>query len=86
MITTYINNYFSKEMLRKSWQIGKNLNKLRKQKGLSQDQISKLADIFYNTVINLDSGGITNPSTDTLKRLTKSLDVSVDILLRFNYD
>jgi transcriptional regulator with XRE-family HTH domain len=39
--------------------IGKNIKKLRKQKGLSQDRLSKLADISYNTVIKLESGGIT---------------------------
>ena len=37
--------------------IGKNINKLRKQKGLSKDRLSKLADISYNTVIKLESGG-----------------------------
>lgn len=62
--------------------IGKNIKKLRKQKGLSQDRLSKLADISYNTVIKLESGGITNPSIDTLQKLTKALDVSVDDLLR----
>ena len=40
--------------------------KLRKQKDLSQDRLSKLADISYNTVIKLESGGITNPPIETL--------------------
>ena len=62
--------------------IGKNIKKLRKQKGLSQDRLSKLADISYNTVIKLESGGITNPSIDTLQKLSKALNVSVDDLLR----
>lgn len=62
--------------------IGKNIKKLRKQKGLSQDQLSKLADISYNTVIKLELGGITNPSIDTLQKLAKALNVSVDDLLR----
>jgi len=62
--------------------IGKNIKKLRKQKGLSQDRLSKLADISYNTVIKLELGGITNPSIDTLQKLAKALNVSVDDLLR----
>ena len=53
-------------------QIGKNIKKLRKQKGLSQDRLSKLADISYNTVIKLESGGITNPSIDTLQKLAEA--------------
>ena len=69
-------------MSREISQIGKNIKKLRKQKGLSQDRLSKLADISYNTVIKLESGGITNPSIDTLQKLVKALDVLVDDLLR----
>jgi len=49
---------------------------------LSQDRLSKLADISYNTVIKLESGGITNPSIDTLQKLAKALNVSVDDLLK----
>jgi len=41
-----------------------------------------LADISYNTVIKLESGGITNPSIDTLQKLAKALSVGVDDLLR----
>ncbi|MBI4029891.1 helix-turn-helix transcriptional regulator, partial [Candidatus Berkelbacteria bacterium] len=33
------------------------MKRLRKQNGLSQDRLSKLADISYNTVIKLESGG-----------------------------
>lgn len=62
--------------------IGKNIRKLRKQKGLSQDRLSKLADLSYNTIIKLESGGITNPSIHTLQKIAKALDVSVDDLLK----
>jgi transcriptional regulator with XRE-family HTH domain len=61
--------------------IGKNMRKLRKQRGLSQDRLSKLAYISYNTVIKLESGGIANPSIKTLQKLAKALNVSVDSLL-----
>ncbi|MBU1472641.1 helix-turn-helix domain-containing protein [Patescibacteria group bacterium] len=62
--------------------IGKNLKKLRKQKSLSQDRLSKLADISYNTVIKLESGGITNPTIETLQKMAKALGVSVDELIK----
>jgi len=68
-------------MLREISPIGKNIKKLRKQKGLSQDRLSKLADVSYNTVIKLESGGIINPSIDTVQKLAKALDVPVDALL-----
>jgi transcriptional regulator with XRE-family HTH domain len=49
--------------------ISKSIKKLRKQKDLAQDRLSKLADISYNTVIKLESGGITYPSIGTLQKL-----------------
>ena len=69
-------------MLREISPIVKNIKKLRKHKGLSQDRLSKLADISYNTVIKLESGGIINPSIDTVQKLAKALYVSVDALLK----
>ena len=69
-------------MSREISQIGKNLKKLRKRKGLSQDRLSKLADVSYNTVIKLESGGITNPTIETLQKLAKALGVSVDDLIK----
>jgi len=69
-------------MSREILQIGKNIKKLRKQKGLSKDRLSKLANISHNMVIELESGGITNPSIGTLQKLAKALNDSVDDLLR----
>ena len=62
--------------------IGKNLKKLRQSKGLSQDRLSKMADVSYNSVIKLETGGITNPTIETLQKIAKALDVSVDDLIR----
>ena len=69
-------------MSRKITQIGKNLKNLRKQKGLSQDRLSKLADISYNTVIKLETGGIVNPTIETLQKIAKALNISVDDLIK----
>jgi len=38
--------------------IAKNIKRLRKQRGLSQDKLSKLADISHNTIIKIESGSI----------------------------
>ena len=61
--------------------IGKNIKKLRKAKNLSQDRLSKLADVSYNSIIKLETGGITNPTIETLQKIAKALDVSVDDLI-----
>jgi len=62
--------------------ISKNIKKLRQAKGLSQDRLSKLADVSYNSIIKLETSGITNPTIDTLQKIAKALDVSVDDLIR----
>ncbi len=62
--------------------IGKNIKKLRLSKELSQDRLSKLADVSYNSIIKLETGGITNPTIETLQKISKALDVSVDDLIR----
>ena len=62
--------------------IGKNIKKLRKQKGLSQDRLSKLADVSNNTIIKIESGGIQNPTIKTVQKIARALSISVDDLLK----
>ena len=62
--------------------ISKNIKKLRHTKGLSQDRLSKVADVSYNSIIKLETGGITNPTIETLQKIAKALDVSVDDLIK----
>jgi len=62
--------------------ISKNMKKLRQAKDLSQDRLSKLADVSYNSIIKLETGGITNPTIETLQKIAKALNVSVDELIK----
>jgi transcriptional regulator with XRE-family HTH domain len=62
--------------------IGKNIKKLRQTKSLSQDRLSKLADVSYNSIIKLETGGITNPTIETLQKIAKALEVQVDDLIK----
>jgi len=62
--------------------IGKNLKKLRQEKGISQDRLSKLADLSLNTVVTVESGANPNPTIETLTRIAKALNVGVDDLLK----
>lgn len=61
--------------------IAQNIKKYRKKKGISQDKLSKLAGVTYNTVIKIESGATLNPRVDTLRLIAKSLGVTVDSLL-----
>ena len=69
-------------MSKQDYPLSKNLKKLREQKGLSQDRLAKLADIANNTIIKIEQGENQNPTLDTLKKIAKSFDVSVDELIK----
>lgn len=61
--------------------IAQNIKKYRKKKGISQDKLSKLAGVTYNTIIKIESGATLNPRVDTLRLIAKALGVTVDSLL-----
>lgn len=62
--------------------IGKNIKKLRKEQGISQDRLSKLADLSLNTVVTVESGANTNPTIETLKKISTALGIGVDDLIK----
>jgi transcriptional regulator with XRE-family HTH domain len=62
--------------------IAKNIKKYRQVKGLSQDKLSRLADISHATIIKIESGGIQSPTIDTVQKIAKALGVSLDNLLK----
>lgn len=62
--------------------IQKTLRKFREAKGLSQEKLARLADVANNTIIKIEAGKNQNPTLDTLKKISKSLEVSVDELIK----
>ena len=62
--------------------LSNNIKKLREAKGLSQEKLARLADVANNTLIKMESGENENPTLDTLKKVAKALDVSVDDLIK----
>ena len=63
-------------------QIRSNFKKLRAQKGYSLEKVARLADLSLNTVVRLESGVNKNPTIETLTRIARALDVSVDDLIK----
>ena len=61
--------------------ITKTLRKLREAKGLSQEKLARLADVANNTLIKMETGENKNPTLETLKRVAKALEVSVEDLI-----
>ena len=66
----------------KNSKIADNIKKYRNKLGISQDRLSKMADVTYNTIIKIESGGSQNPTIDTLSKIAKALNVGVDDLIK----
>ena len=62
--------------------IADNIKKYRNKLGISQDKLSKLADVTYNTIIKIESGANINPTIETLSKIAKALHVGVDDLIK----
>lgn len=62
--------------------LAENIKKYRAKLNLTQEALSRKADISYNTIIKIESRGITNPRMETLIKLAKALEISVDELIR----
>jgi len=62
--------------------ISGNVKKYRQAKGISQDRLSKQADLSLNTVVNVESGANPNPTIDTLIKIANALGVGVDDLIK----
>lgn len=59
----------------------KNLAKIRKEKGLTQEGLARKAGISFHTLIKIESGRIANPRIETVMKLADALVVSTDKLL-----
>ena len=60
--------------------VGDRIKVLREQRGWTQNYLAKVAKITQPTIWRLESGDITNPKMDILKKIALALEVSVDVL------
>ncbi len=63
-------------------EIGKRIRKYRKKLGISQDTLSKKADLAFHTITKIETGKTPNPTIDTVKKIADALDVGVDDLIK----
>ena len=66
----------------KTTTIAKNIKKYRKDKGLSQDKLARLADVAHATIIKIESGGIQSPTIDTVQKIAKALGIGLEDLMK----
>jgi DNA-binding XRE family transcriptional regulator len=62
--------------------ISDNIKKYRAKLGISQDRLSKIADVTYTTIIKIESGATYNPRVETLKKIADALKVGIDDLMK----
>jgi len=65
-----------------SSKIGEKIKKLRQQKKMSQDRLSKKADLALNTIVKIETGENSNPTLETLQKIAKALDVPLEKLIK----
>lgn len=49
--------------------ISENINKYCQKLGISQDRLSRIADVTYNTIIKIESGTNKIPTIETLTKI-----------------
>ena len=62
--------------------LAKNIRKLREKKNISQDKLSKLANVAHNTIIKIETGLIKNPKIETVQNIADAFGISLDELTK----
>lgn len=62
--------------------IGENIRRLRLYNKMSQDSLSKKADLAFYTISKIEAGSTPNPTIETVKKIADALNVSLDELLK----
>lgn len=62
--------------------IAKNIKKYRDKLDISQDKLSKLANVTLHTLTKIEIGATSDPRIETLKKIAKALSVGVDDLIK----
>ena len=72
---------WKKKMNKTTNTIGKKIKSWRKRKGLTQDALSKKADIPYTTLAKIESDIVQNPSLQTITKITNGLEITLNDLV-----
>jgi len=62
--------------------IANNIRKYRKKLGISQDILSKRANLAFHTIAKIEAGSTPNPTIDTVKKIADALGVTLDDLMK----
>ncbi len=62
--------------------IAGNIKKYRNKLGISQDVLSKRANLAFHTIAKIEAGSTPNPTIDTVKKIADALGVTLDDLMK----
>lgn len=62
--------------------LAKNLQNLRREKGLTQEELAKDSGIAYATLVKLEQGLLVNPTLKTLQKLADVFKITIDELIK----
>ena len=62
--------------------IGDNIKKHRNKLGISQDVLSKRANLAFHTIAKIEAGSTPDPRIETVKKIADALGVLLDDLMR----
>ena len=58
------------------------MKKYRKKLGISQDVLSKRANLAYHTIAKIEAGSTPDPRIETVKKIADALNVTIDNLMK----
>jgi len=61
--------------------IGSAVKKIRKMRGFTQDHLARRADVTFTTLTKLESNVVKKPSVQTIAKIARALNVSIESLL-----
>ncbi len=62
--------------------LGNNIKKYRNKLGISQDVLSKRANLAFHTIAKIEAGSTPDPRIKTVKKIADALGVSLDDLMK----
>jgi predicted transcriptional regulator len=69
-------------MSKQESKIAANIKKYRKKLGISQDVLSKKANLAFHTIAKIEAGSTPDPRIETVKKITDALGVTLDDLMK----
>ena len=69
-------------MSKQESKIAANIKKYRKKLGISQDVLSKKANLAFHTIAKIEAGSTPDPRIETVKKIADALGVTLDDLMK----